>query len=120
MPALDYPLNELKNYRGSSPCPADFDAYWKKALTELDACSLEYTLEPAEFSAPGVICNYLYFKGVGGAKVCCKFLRPENIPPGKKIPAVAMFHGYSGNSGGWYEKLPYAYAGYSVLAMDVR
>ena len=116
MPALDMPLEQLKNYMGSSPLPKDFDNYWDKALKECN--NLEYSLEPAEFSAPGVRCQYLYFTGVGGAKVCCKFLYPENVTG--KIPGIAMFHGYSMDSGGWFEKLPYAYAGYAVLAMDVR
>ena len=120
MPALDYPLEKLRSYKGSSPRPVDFDTYWERALAELDTCSLDYTLEPAEFSAPGVNCQYLYFIGAGGAKVCCKFLRPETLPENGKIPAIAMFHGYSMNSGSWFEKLPYAYAGYAVLAMDVR
>ena len=120
MPALDFPLEKLKTYKGSSPTPKDFDTYWDKALKELDAAGIAYTLEPAAFSAPGVRCQHLYFTGVGGAKVGCKFLCPENIEAGKKIPAIAMFHGYSMNSGDWLDKLPYAYAGYAVLAMDVR
>jgi len=118
MPQLDMPLEQLKQYTGSSPMPKDFDSYWEKALSELDNLPLEYTLEPAEFSAPGVKCDYLYFTGVGGARVCCKFLRPEKIRG--KIPGVAMFHGYSMNCGDWFSKLPYAYGGYAVLAMDVR
>ena len=118
MPSLDFPLEKLKQYKGSSPLPSDFDAYWSKALNELDSTSMEFTTTPAEFSAPGVLCKYLYFTGVGGAKVCCKFLYPEKITG--KIPGIAMFHGYSANSGGWVEKLPYAYAGYAVLALDVR
>jgi len=118
MPMLDFPLEELKVYMGSSPTPKDFDTFWKTALAELDDAGLDYSIEPSEFSAPGVVCQYLYFNGVGGAKVCCKFLYPEVVE--RKIPAIAMFHGYSGNSGGWVEKLPYAYAGYAVLAMDVR
>jgi len=118
MPALDFPLEKLQSYRGSSPLPKDFDAYWERALNELDAIPLEYTLEPGPFSAPGVKCQYLYFIGVGGARVCCKLLHPEDTS--KKMPAIAMFHGYSMNSGGWVEKLPYAYSGFCVLAMDVR
>ncbi|MCL2279220.1 MAG: acetylxylan esterase [Oscillospiraceae bacterium] len=118
MPALDFPLEKLMEYTGSSPIPSDFDTYWDKALGELDSVSLEYTTVPADFSAPGVICKYLHFTGVGGAKVCCKFLHPENITA--KIPGIVMFHGYSGSSGGWLDKLPYAYAGYAVLALDVR
>jgi len=118
MPILDYPLEDLKSYKGSSPMPKDFDSYWDKALTELDETGTDYTLEKAEFSAPGIRCDYLYFTGVGGARICCKFLRPETIQ--SKIPAIAMFHGYTGNSGDWMSKLPYAYAGYAVLALDVR
>jgi len=118
MPQLDFPLEELKQYMGSCPVPKDFDAYWDKALGELDASGIDFTLEDADFSAPGVRCQYLYFTGVGGAKVCCKFLRPEIIDG--KIPGIAMFHGYSGDSGGWVSKLPYAYSGYAVLALDVR
>ena len=118
MPLLDMPLEELKRYAGSGPLPKDFDAYWERALAELDRQSLDYNLEPAEFSAPGILCDYLYFTGVGGARVCCKFLRPERVEG--KIPGIAMFHGYSGDSGGWVSKLPYAYAGFAVLALDVR
>jgi len=118
MPSLDFPLEKLKQYKGSSPIPRDLDAYWDKALSELDSVSMEYTTEPAEFTAPGVSCQYLYFTGVGGAKVCCKYLYPENVT--KRIPGIVMFHGYSGSSGGWVDKLHYAYAGYAVLALDVR
>ena len=118
MPALDFPLEKLQTYTGRSPLPKDFDAFWDKALKDLDNQPLDYELENVDFSAPGVICKNLYFTGVGGARVGCKFIRPQHITG--KIPAIAMFHGYSGNSGGWLEKLPYAYAGYAVLAMDVR
>jgi len=118
MPMLDFQLKELQAYQGSSPRPRDFEDYWERALRELDDAGTDYTLEPAEFSAPGVLCHYLYFTGVGGARVCCKFLCSENATG--KIPGIAMFHGYSTSSGGWVDKLPYAYAGHAVLAMDVR
>jgi len=118
MPALDFSLEKLKTYQGINPRPKDFDTYWDDAIKELTAMGTSYTTEPAEFSAPGIICEYLYFTGVGHARICCKFLRPEKIEG--KIPAIAMFHGYSGSSGGWVDKLAYAYAGFAVLAMDVR
>jgi len=112
------PLSELKKYQGSSPCPADLDEFWAKALAELDDTGTDYELVEADFRAPGVLCYDLYFTGVGNARIHCKFLRPEKIEG--KIPAIAMFHGYSGDCGGFFEKLPYAYAGYAVLALDVR
>ncbi|MCL2841026.1 MAG: acetylxylan esterase [Defluviitaleaceae bacterium] len=118
MPALDFPLEQLKTYTGSSPLPKGFDVYWDKALKVLDQQSLDFELEDVNFSAPGVICKNLFFTGVGDARIGCKFIRPENVSG--KIPAIVMFHGYSSHSGGWVDKLPYAYAGYAVLAMDVR
>lgn len=36
MPLIDKPLEELKGYQGTNPKPEDFDAYWEKALAELD------------------------------------------------------------------------------------
>ena len=130
MPTLDMPLQELETYSGSLPAPADFDQYWDSALEELDALKMNYYFEDVPFSAPGVVCKMLYFDGIGGAKIGCKFLCPQKVwqdyqenasfPKEATLPAIAMFHGYSANSGGWVEKLPYAYAGYVVLAMDVR
>jgi cephalosporin-C deacetylase len=130
MPSLDLPLEKLQQYKGSSPLPKAFDTFWENALKELDTLAPQdisnpspYELEPTDFSAPGLLCDYLYFKGVGGARVCGKFIRPEK--PAKsggteKIPGIVMFHGYTGNSGEWVEKLSYAYSGYAVLALDVR
>ena len=118
MPQLDLPIHELRQYLGSSPLPDDFDDYWGRALEELNRSGIDYTFEPAEFSAPGVRCEYLYFTGVGNARVCCKFLCPAKIEG--RIPGIAMFHGYSGSSGSWMPMLPYAYGGSAVLAMDVR
>ena len=60
----------------------------------------------------------MYFTGVGGARVFAKLLRPK--PLKKKHPAIVMFHGYSGNSGDWCDKLPYVAAGFTVAALDCR
>ncbi|MGV3720240.1 MAG: acetylxylan esterase, partial [Actinomycetota bacterium] len=61
---------------------------------------------------------HLYFTGVGGARVHAKYLRPKHVR--EPHPAVVMFHGYSGNSGDWCDKLNYVARGYSVAAMDCR
>jgi len=118
MPAVDMSLDKLREYKGINPKPADFDEFWARALAELNSLSLEYTLEPSGFTAPGLLCDYLYFTGAGGARVCCKFVRPENPKP--NTFGVAWFHGYSGRSPDWYDLLTYAYAGGAVLALDTR
>ncbi len=118
MPLVDMPLEDLLRYKGVNPCPNNFEEYWAKALKELDEQSLSYTIEKDEFMSKDVELSHLYFTGVGGARIHCKFLKPKNIEG--KVPAVAMFHGYQGSCGDWFEKLPYVYNGYVVAAMDVR
>jgi len=118
MPALDMPLHQLEQYRGINPRPDDFDAYWAAALAELDATAPEPVLAPSEFQAPNAECFDLTFTGVRGAKIYAKYLRPKAAPG--PHPAVLMFHGYTGNSGDWWDKLAYVHLGYSVFAMDCR
>jgi cephalosporin-C deacetylase len=118
MPAIDMPLNELTLYQGSSPCPADFDAYWQKALDEMHAVEPNVELIPAEFTSPVAECFDMYFTGVGGARIHAKYLRPSKQPT--KAPAVLKFHGYSGSAGNWYEFLPYPASGFHIAALDCR
>ena len=118
MPVFEMPLEELRHYKGCSPCPGDFKEYWREALGELEATGLAYTCMPAAFEAPGVTCHDLWFVGTGGARVHCMFLKPAQLS--KKIPAVAVFHGYMHHGGEWFERLPYVYAGNAVLVMEAR
>jgi cephalosporin-C deacetylase len=139
LPAFEMSLAELREYRGSSPLPADFNAYWDRALAELDALPAAdtYQLEPADFTAPGLNCQHLWFTGVGGARLHCKLVRPatdtgdnavandvaaagETGAETRGMPGVALFHGYTHHSGDWFDLLPHAYAGKVVLSLDVR
>jgi len=115
---FDFPLDKLQTYQGINPRPADFDAYWDAALAEMHALDPQVELVPAEFQAPGAECFHLYFTGVGGARVHAKLLRPRHTA--SAAPAVVMFHGYSGHSGDWFDKLGYVGAGYTVAALDCR
>ncbi|MFY9177994.1 MAG: alpha/beta fold hydrolase [Caldicoprobacterales bacterium] len=115
---IDMSLQELKKYQGINPRPHDFDEYWDKALEEMRFIDPEVELVPAKFQAPCAECFHLYFTGVGGARVHAKYLRPKNS--NKPHPAVLMFHGYSGNSGSWSDKLNYVANGFSVAALDCR
>ncbi|MDF2870413.1 MAG: Acetyl xylan esterase [Anaerocolumna sp.] len=118
MPLLDMSLEELRKYNGSSPCPSDIDEYWERALTEMKATDSKVELIPAEFQVPFADCFDLFFTGVKGARVHAKYLRPKNIDT--KHPAILQFHGYSGHSGDWNDKLNYVAMGYSVAALDCR
>lgn len=118
MPAIDKPLYELHQYLGTNPRPRDFDAYWDASLGELDATEPQAEFAPnRSLAASNAECFDLHFRGVDGARVYAKFLRPKNA---KNCPAVLMFHGYSANSGDWSEKLAYVNEGFCVAAMDCR
>lgn len=118
MPILDLPLAELEKYPGMNPRPMDHDEYWARALAELESTDPAPRLEKASFEAPGVECFHLWFTGVGGARIHAKYLRPaQRSAP---CPAVLHFHGYTGSSGDWQDKLALAMAGRVVAAMDCR
>ncbi|MBU3877137.1 acetylxylan esterase [Faecalicatena sp. AGMB00832] len=118
MGVFDLPLNELKVYQGSTPCPDDFDDFWDKSVKEAKGLEWNLQLERSSFQTNFAECFDLYFTGVGGARIHAKYVRPlKCLEP---HPAVFFFHGYTGHSGTWVDKLNYAANGYSVFALDVR
>ncbi len=118
MPLIDMPLDELKKYMGRSPKPDDFDQYWEDGLDEMRSIDPKIELVPHPLHADLAECFHLTFTGVGGSRVYAKYLRPKHSPI--PHPALLMFHGYSGNSGEWSDKLGYVAQGYSVAALDCR
>jgi len=118
MPVFEMPLERLRTYRGINPRPDDFDEYWRRALAELETVEPEVELIPAEFRCAAAECFDLYFTGVGKARVHAKYLRPGST--GGANPAVLLFHGYSGNSGDWQDKLSFVSQGLAVAALDCR
>jgi cephalosporin-C deacetylase len=115
---FDFPLIELESYQGISPRPQDFDAFWEKSLAEMRATDPQVELIPAEFKAANAACFHMYYTGVGGARIHAKLLQP--VKPSHPHPAVLMFHGYTGDSGDWSDKLGYVSEGFTVAAMDCR
>ncbi len=123
MPLVDKPLPELFEYRGHNPLPNDFDAYWADALRELDATPPAPELRPnVLLTTEAVECFDLWFTGVGGARIYAKYVRPKTGAEASatKRPAVLQFHGYSGHSGDWLDKLGWPAEGFCYAAMDCR
>jgi len=118
MPIFEMPLHELEKYPGRNPRPADMEEYWDAALAEMRAVDPCVELIPHPMNAPCADCFDLYFTGVGGARVYAKYLRPRNTP--EPHPAVLLFHGYTGHSGDWFDKLAWVARGFSVAALDCR
>jgi cephalosporin-C deacetylase len=129
---IDMPLEQLKTYTGRNPRPADFDAYWDRALAEMRAVDAKIELVPHDIGADaGAECFDLWFTGVRGARIHAQYLRPKagKAAAGgarhardvaERHPAVVIFHGYSGNTGAWTDKLCWTSLGFSVAALDAR
>jgi cephalosporin-C deacetylase len=115
---FDFSLDVLQTYTGINPKPADHETYWDAALAEMHALDPQVELVPAEFQTSVAECFHMYFSGVGGVRVHAKLVRPKNKTG--KNPGVVMFHGYSGDSGDWSDKLGYASLGFTVAALDCR
>ncbi len=115
---FDLPFEQLKSYHGRNPRPEDFDAFWEKGLAEMRGTDPDVEFVRADFSTGSADCCHLYFTGVGGARVHAKLLRPA--ASSQPHPAVLMFHGYTGDSGDWYDKLGYVSEGLTVAALDCR
>lgn len=118
MLSFDMPLEELKKYNGTNPCPEDIDSFWDTALEEMRKVDPDVELIPAAFQVPYAECYDLYFTGVKGARIYAKYIRPKNWQG--KHPALLQFHGYGGDSGDWNDKLQFAALGFSVFSMDCR
>ncbi len=118
MPLIDMPLEQLQQYQGINPRPADLDEFWDKAIAEMKAADPRVELVPSKFQVPFAECFDLYFTGVGGSRVHAKYIRPKNSQ--SPHPAVLQFHGYTGDCGDWNDKLNFAALGYSVAALDCR
>ena len=112
------PVSELFAYKGRNPRPEDFDAYWQRALGELDSVLPDAELVPAKFNCPAVECFDLFYTGTGGARIHAKYVRPKKMEA--PSPAALLFHGYTGSSPDWSRLLSFAGAGMAVAAMDCR
>ena len=118
MPVIDMPLEQLRQYKGISPCPDDIDAFWDEAVMEMKSVDSKLELTPANFKCSFADCYDMYFCGVGGAKIYAKYVKPKKHTG--KQPALVKFHGYSRCSGDWFDLLPYVAAGFHIAALDCR
>ena len=116
---IDKPIEELRVFQGRNECPEDVDEYWDRSLAEMEKLGVGYELVPAAFQLPGQAeFFHLYFIGMQGARIHCKFARP--VKREGKLPAVLRFHGYSGDCGSFSSLAGYALQGFVIAAMDCR
>jgi cephalosporin-C deacetylase len=117
MPVFEMSLDQLRTYPGRNPKPTDFDSYWDRSLMELHSTPPKPELIPQPSPARFADCFHLWFTGVGNARIHAQYVRPHTSGP---HPAVLQFHGYSGNAGDWFKKLPWAAQGMAIAVMEAR
>ena len=116
MKTEDTALKEFDHYRGSTPMPEDFDAFWKERIREADAVPLDYNISSSSIpDFPGVAYKVLTFRGMGGGMIYAKYLKPIADRP---VPLVLQFHGYPGASRSWLEQSSFAGMGCALIAME--
>ena len=118
MPVVDMPLEKLYQFAGLNERPDDMEAYWDRAIAEMESLGTGCELIPAAFQVDGAECFDLYFTGVGGARIHCRYARPA-VREGK-IPAICRYHGYSGNCGSFSSLLNWVAAGFAIASMTCR
>lgn len=109
-------ISENNSYTQSKP--NDFSEFWDRCIQKVFEIPVQYQIIPASFSSPIANCYDLFFTSIGGAIIHAVYIKPKNAPA--KSPTLLMFHGYTWNSSGYSQKLPYVSLGYTVLAMDCR
>lgn len=116
MPMIDLPLEQLQQYRGTNPCPSDFDDFWRERVQEAQDVLLQYEIKESNVSGYEA-CHYyeLTFVGITGAKRYAKYIRPNRK---EELPVILQFHGYPGSSRSFFEQTSFAGMGFAVIAMD--
>ncbi len=114
---FDLDTEELKNYKGINPKPFDFDAYWQKAITEINSIKNNIKIIKSTFESKIADCYDLYYSSTKGARIHSKMLLPKDK---KKLPCIIKFHGLNCDSGEWTSLIPFVSEGYCVFSMDCR
>lgn len=117
MPGTDLPLEQLRSYRGSSPCPEDFSSFWRDVAAELQAHDQKTSMERVELGNSEAEYYRVTITAPDGCPLEAKYIRPSTPAP---VPLMLQFHDYPGASRSWFHLTRYNALGWAVLAPDCR
>lgn len=118
MPTVDMPLEELKLYQGTNPCPNDFDAFWDHSLEEVYGIDPQAEFLPYDYPSQIAEMYDLWFTSTKGARIHGRVAVPKNLT--QKAPATLHFHGLFGRCENWKNLIVYASQGFVAVTMDTR
>lgn len=122
MPGTDMKLEQLRAYTGSWQKPADFEAFWQKAMDKVAACRLEISQEEVPFVQRRLKCYRISLRALDGCILRAKYICPSDRSQhsSELHPTMIQFHDYPGAARSWHYLSRYAAIGYHVLAPDCR
>lgn len=117
MPGKDMPLEQLRQYTGSRPCPKDFSPFWQNISEQINALDYRIAFEPQPFENPLAEYTRVTIIAPDGIRLSAKYICPKKSG---KVSTVLQFHDYPNASRGWFYLTRYISLGYAVLAPDCR
>jgi len=114
----DLSLEELQVYKPERPEQQDFDAFWKRSITDSQGFALNTQFNKVDYNLSLLDTYDVTFNGFGGQPVKGWFICPKNTK--KPLPCVVKFIGYGGGRGFPIDWLLFPSAGYALFVMDTR
>lgn len=115
---FDLPLEQLQTYLPERPEPPDFDAFWKRTLSEARQYPLNPRFQPVDSGLKLIETFDVTFNGWGGQPVKGWLLLPRGAQ--EPLPVIVEYIGYGGGRGLPNDWLGWAAAGYAHFVMDTR
>lgn len=115
---FDMPLEKLRKYRPKREEPRDFDAFWKRTLSETGKHDLGAKFELIDAGLKTLETFDVTFRGYGGQEIKGWFLLPKARD--RKLPCLVEYIGYGGGRNFVTDWLFWASAGYAHFVMDTR
>ena len=115
---VDWPLEQLREYRPERDEPADFDDFWTATLDQARAKATPAAFVPYDSGLATVDVFDVTFSGFDGQPVRGWFMVPRAAT--QALPCVVQYIGYSGGRGLPHEWLHWSAAGYANFVMDTR
>lgn len=115
---IDFPLEQLQNYKPPREEAPDFDDFWQRTLAEAREFPLNARFERVDYGLRLVETFDVTFNGYGGQPIKGWLILPR-FRHGP-LPCVVEFIGYGGGRGFPTDWLLWANVGFAHLVMDTR
>lgn len=118
MPRIDWPIEELREYRPTVNEPADFDGFWAKTLSDARSIAKPPKIVQIASRITSFEIFDVRFSGYAGDQISGWLTVPAGTTGA--LPAIIEYNGYGAGRGLPNERLAWASAGFAYFVMDTR